>query len=558
MSDEVRNEENQGEEFEIDLGAMDDDELERFEELLVEEYGNRRSAEEFSAEDRDELKALATTIKAVRSEIQDRIDLDADDEFVSAPAPKRAAKAEEFEEAPEEEEEEDAAPEEGEEEEEVELSGEDEVKISPKDIEGDTPPANAKEFNVVASADIRGFKAGQDLKDWGGVARAFVAKRPDIRGTDKGADGNRFLVASIVGEFSEDRTLNNDIDSNMEKIQSVTSEQAIVASGGICAPITPYYQLTVWGDAHRPVRDALPVYKAERGGIRFMPAPVITDLAGSTRHTTAAEDAAGYTTQDPAGTTEPKPCLHVTCESEQNAVIEAIHRCLVFGNFGARTYPEQVEAWVKLGLAEFSRYAETRLLDAIAAASTALTATQVYGATFSLLEQISLVVTSFRARHRLSSNATFRALLPFWAVEILKSDLAAQQPGDGLPRYNVSNAQVEDFLRNRGVTVTWYQDNSTAAGAPFGAPSAGALWSWPSEVEWFIYPEGTFLYLDGGSLDLGLVRDSTLNSVNDYQIFYEEFNKVVKIGLESYKVTSDLCANGTYAPADDLRVCPTS
>lgn len=34
---------------------------------------------------------------------------------------------------------------------------------------------------------------------------------------------------------------------------------------------------------------------------------------------------------------------------------------------------------------------------------------------------------------------------------------------------------------------------------------------------------GTWIYLDGGVLDLGLVRDSQLNSGNDFQIFGETF-----------------------------------
>lgn len=559
------------EEFEIDLGAMSDEELGDFDKLLKEEYAAKRSQEEFSAEDREELSAIVEMVKAIKEEFATRAaDAEADDlmkddaaaKFLAAKAAKAKAAQELAEEKPEEVEEvEEEVEEDKKDEVEEELAKEEksDVVISPKGIEGDKPTNADKPFNVVASADIRGFRAGSDLGNWANVAAAFVAKRPDIRGTDVGADGNRFLVASVKGDYSEDRILDNDLDRNMAKINAVTSESAIVASGGICAMATPYYQFTVWGDAHRPVRDALPVFQATRGGIRFMPAPVITDLAGSVRRTTAAQDAAGYTNQDPAGTTAPKPCLHVTCESEQSAVIEAIHRCLTFGNLGARTYPEQVEAWLKLGLAEFARYSETRLLDDIRAASTALSATQVYGATFSLLEQISLVVVSMRARHRLSQNASFRALFPFWAVEILKSDIAAQTPGDGLNRFNISTAQVVDWLEARGVNVTFYQDHSTAAGAPFAAPSAGDLWDWPGEVEWFIYPEGTFLYLDGGSLDLGLVRDSTLNSTNDYQIFYEEFNKVVKIGAESFVVTSELCGNGSHAPAADaLRVCATS
>jgi hypothetical protein len=560
------------EEFEVDLSALDDDELEAFEALLVSEYQSIRNGEneEFSAtEARDELKSIAEALKSVRAEAAERIELAEADEVaesdsisakLTALKAAKAAKAVELAEAAEAEAV--AAPEkeEKEVEEEVEEELAEDVKITPKEVEGDSPVelAEEKAFNVTASADIRGFKAGQDLKSWRGVAEAFTSKRPDVRGTDPGADGTRFLVASVHGEFSEDRILTNDIDSNMAKIEAVASEQAITASGGLCAMITPYYQFKTWGDAHRPVRDALPVFKAERGGIRFMPSPVLTDLAGSVRVTTAAQDAAGYTNQDPAGTTAPKPCLHVTCEAEQTCIIEAIHRCLTFGNFGARTYPEQVEAWLKLGNVEFSRYSETRLIDAIIANSTAVTAAQTYGATFSILEQIELVVASFRARHRLSSNASFRGLFPFWLTGIIKNDIAAQAPGDGISRYNITDGQVSDWFSSRGVNPTWYQDHSTGAGAPFVTPAVGALETWPASAEWVIYPEGTFLYLDGGTLDLGLVRDSTLNSTNDYQIFYEEFNKVCKLGLESLVVTSDLCANGTYAPADELRVCTGS
>jgi hypothetical protein len=344
----------------------------------------------------------------------------------------------------------------------------------------------------------------------------------------------------------------------MEKIDAVASPKALAASGGICAPNTPYYTLTVYGDAHRPVRDSFPVFKADRGGIRFMPAPQITDLAGSVRRTTAAQDAAGYTNQSPAGSTAPKPCLHVTCESEQSCIVEAVSRCLTFGNMGARTYPEQVEAWLKLGMAEFSRYTEIELLNAVSAASTAVSAQQLYGSTYSLLDQISLVTTSFRARHRLAADRKLRALFPFWATEIVRADIAAQMPGDGLARYNVSDEQIASWFSVRGVNVTWYQDNTTAAGAPFAAQGVGPLVSWPDSIEWFVFPEGSFLYLDGGNLDLGLVRDSTLNSQNDYQIFYEEFFGLCFIGLESYKITSQVCPNGSYATpgtASNLRTC---
>ncbi len=38
---------------------------------------------------------------------------------------------------------------------------------------------------------------------------------------------------------------------------------------------------------------------------------------------------------------------------------------------------------------------------------------------------------------------------------------------------------------------------------------------------WHLGPAG--VYIDGGTLDLGIVRDSTLNSTNDFQVVGETF-----------------------------------
>lgn len=568
------------EEVEIDLGLLSDEELSEFEAVLVADYEETRGKQELGADELDELTAIKDTLVAVRDEMAVRIELSESDDvvaqvqgdsFLAKIEARKAAAAEKAaaEEAAAEEAAADAkAAADAEAEEEADADAEAEVaepvaktevadadgsakiEIKPTDLQGDTKPESKKGTGIIAAAGSRAVSPGTELADFSEVAELFFERRGEVRGTDKGTDGARYLVASVHGEYDDDRVLGDNSVENMAKINAVASPEAIVASGGLCATLTPYYQLTVYGDAHRPVRDSLPVFKASRGGIRFQPAPHITDLQGSTRRTTAAQDAAGYTTQTPSGPTAPKPSLHVTCEAEQTAIVQAISRSLTFGNMGARTYPEQVEAWIKLGMAEFARYAEIELLNAISSASTALAAGQIYGPTYSLLDQVSLITTSFRRRHRLSSKTKLRALIPFWAADIVRADIAAQDASSGLARYNVSDAQISDWFDARGVNVTFFQDTTTAAGVPFTHPVvAGGLQSWPNNLEWFIFPEGSFLYLDGGSLDLGLVRDSTLNSQNDYQIFYEEFNGLAFIGQESFKVTSEVCPNGeTWAP----------
>ena len=527
----------EGEEsFEIDLNVLDNDELIRFESLLVEEYKTKR-AEAASDDDVAELAAIKEVVTEVRSEMARRVELAADDDFIgdTLGADFAAALGDEDEAEEYEADEADAKP---------------EIVISPKGLKGDDAPVVAAAVKPLAkiAADVRGFRSGQEVDGWKDVAKAIINRHPDTRSADV-TSGARFLVASIEAEYPEDRILGDDLVMNTARVEAVTSTQAITASGGICAPLTPWYNLMTFGDVVRPLRDSLPSFKADRGGIRFVTPPKLSDLSGSSRVTTNAQDLAGYTNQSPAGTTAPKPCLHVTCGTESTALVNAVSSCLTFGNMGARTYPEQVEAWLKLSRVEFARYQEQQLLAAINSGSTKVHGNQVYGAAFSILEQVGFAVDSFRSRYRIANSVNMRFVAPFWMKSVLKNDIAAQQAAAGITRYAISDAQVEDFLRMRGVSPIWTQD-TLSTDAQLVAPTANAnLTSYPQQVRWFIFPEGQWIFLDSGVLDLGLVRDSTLNSQNDYQIWMEEFSSVAQVGaVESLAVVSDIVANGSTPP----------
>jgi len=59
------------------------------------------------------------------------------------------------------------------------------------------------------------------------------------------------------------------------------------------------------------------------------------------------------------------------------------------------------------------------------------------------------------------------------------------------------------------------------------------------------------LFLDGGTLDLGIIRDSTLVGTNDYKMFIETFEGVAKVGIESLAITSTISINGVAAALRD-------
>lgn len=44
----------------------------------------------------------------------------------------------------------------------------------------------------------------------------------------------------------------------------------------------------------------------------------------------------------------------------------------------------------------------------------------------------------------------------------------------------------------------------------------------------YLFPEGSFLYLDGGTLDLGLIRDTAYNSTNNFKVYGETFEALAR------------------------------
>ena len=109
------------------------------------------------------------------------------------------------------------------------------------------------------------------------------------------------------------------------------------------------------------------------------------------------------------------------------------------------------------------------------------------------------------------------------------------------------------------IEPTYYLDTPSTGTTqlPDSSQTAAAIDSLPDNVQWAIFPEGAFIHVDSGGLELGIVRDSTLNSTNDYQFFGETFENVALLAPQqaAYWVTSDLCASGQFPPAGTARTC---
>ena len=360
----------------------------------------------------------------------------------------------------------------------------------------------------------------------------------------------KVVVASATYPFPDDRHLDKDQASVWQKISNVTSPQALVASGGLCNPVENVYSMPDIETSSRPVRDALANFRADRGGANIPTNPPLTDYAEAVGVVTAEDDAEG-------GTFALKNCMRIECPTFTETQVDSIYRCIEAGNLTARAYPELMARISTLVLANHARAAEGLLLDTIKAGSTALPATNTAsaGSIWEFFYQVGVVAAGFRSRHRMAEGAVVKALMPEWVVDMLKVDLARSQ----FDRFPAREA-ITGYLRQWNVNVTYYKDSpSTGTAQVFDAQAAAAPDPFPLDVQWAAYPEGSWLHLDSGSLDLGIVRDSTLNSTNDFQIFAETWEQAALIGVESLWITSTLCPNGTVsAPKDLSAICMAS
>jgi len=406
---------------------------------------------------------------------------------------------------------------------------------------------------ITAGADIPGYTAGSTINNMSEVASAMEKRLHSLRRVN-GGDGEQHIVASFTTSYPEERILSTDAESNALKIAAVAGPEALVASGGHSTPFEVKYDIYAIGSTNlRPVRDSLPRFQADRGGIRFIVPPTFANV---TSNTTVYDTAVGVWTSANDSATTPSPAsklsLTIAAATETTAQTDAVTLQLQFGNLMTRAYPELISRHNELALVQHAREAEENLISGINSASTAVTTTNLIGFGRDYLVQIRRAAVAYRSRHRLGADARLKVIAPFWVQDAMAADLALAMPGDGT--LSLGRSEIQGYLNNLNVDLVGTLDNSTpgtVANSLNGYQAAGALNEFPDTFKWYIFAEGTFLFLDGGTLDLGIIRDSTLVGTNDYKMFIETFEAVAKVGIESLAITSTINVNGAAAALRD-------
>lgn len=392
---------------------------------------------------------------------------------------------------------------------------------------------------IVAGADLP-VAAGSEISDMKGAAKLFADKLQTLKRVG-GGDGGQSTIFQIRTDYDETRVLDNEPLDNDSKISAVAP---VVAAGGFGTPTPQQYEIFKFDHtSNRPVKDLLPKFGAPRGTISYIEPPVLGDYADS-----AYGAASGIWTQDMdeaaannSGASDDmiKNVMRVQGAQVRTAELYAVTLQLEVGNFLARAYPELVERHNDLALVQHARLAEKTLIQKIDQGSTQVTQAQVLGVARDFITTVRRAAVAYRSRHRLAKNTVLDAIIPDWVYDAVASDLAMQMPGDD--KLGVGRAEIDGYLRDAGVRLTGSPDIQEFTAQANNA----ALSPWKTSFEWYLFSPGTWGFLDGGTLDLGVIRDSGLVGTNDYRMFVESFEGIAKFGIESLAITSTIKVDGT-------------
>jgi hypothetical protein len=418
-----------------------------------------------------------------------------------------------------------------------------------------TPEAEGATYHLLDGGAGRPMGAELSLSEFSEV----MAERITDMGSNVVGSDQFVRLGRVRTEYPENQRLGRNPDANAQMIDERLTEmrlsareatngadavaRVVTAAGGFCAPRTPIYDYAQLGNARRPVRDFLPSFQADRGGVSWRTAPslgsmgaVNTDDSGITIWT-AANDA------NPSDPTT-KKVFTVDCPELETADVYAVVARLKHGNFMGLYDPETIAVWVHLQEVLQARLAETQLLATIATNSTPIDEpTAILGFARDYLNSVNRLVVAERRRQRMDETEVVDLLAPSWVRSAIRDDLVMEIPGAPSDRLAMAESAVDAWFTVRGIRAGW-----TADGQYFAAQAADTDPSpYPSQVDTYIFDMGHHVLLDGGRLDIGVERSPTLNDTNDTQTMSEVMENIASRGIFSYRLRHKVCVSGQTA-----------
>lgn len=383
---------------------------------------------------------------------------------------------------------------------------------------------------ITAAADVPGYPVSSNL-DPRTLADALHAKARNL--TNQPGRSVFYPVATINRPFLPEYDLSTGSESEVwEKIEAGTKPSALTAAGGWCAPSQILYDLFEV-ECTNDQLFRLPTFRVTRGGIRW-PVFVPHDGTFDPGFVWTEEDDIAATSGTPT-----KPCIRIPCPTFTECRLDAVGLCITAGNLMDRAYPEQIRWFIARAIRAFERVDSIRQLNAVIADSIPVAIPETFGTASALVGALLLQAADYRETNGLCCGQQLDVILPCWVSDMVKADIARSQNTFSLGNLP-SDADVRAWFAAANLNVSFINYWQTITGDPATV--------WPATVQFLIGYPGSWTRFDGGSLDLGVTRDSVLNETNDFTaVWFENFYCIGRRGPQSRIVTVPVCASGEAA-----------
>lgn len=418
-------------------------------------------------------------------------------------------------------------------------------------------------FSIVASANVPGYNSEAELPSMYETAKAFEARsrgfvagargdKPQVKhievataSGDTVTVGREFMLSDRHARFgvaqvrraeqefvlSERMSQQDQYDTIMaaaKRARLGRDVNAIVAAGGWCAPSEIVYGFLELEEVSG-ILD-LPTVTARRGGIQFTKGPDYSTLAANWGFLQTEAQAE-------AGTT--KTCYELECPDWSEVRLDAVGFCITAPVLTNAGYPELTNRVLQIGTTAHAHKINASVIQRISNyIGAAINWTEVGGTTSDILDAAALQAVRLRYQYAMAENTVIEAVFPIWLKEVMRADLGRRLNIDN--PLNVPDAALMAFFAVRGIRPQFVYDYQ-----PIATTNTSTWTSFPTTVEFMMYPAGSFTKLTKDVIDLDTIYDSVGLSENVYTAaFYEEGVAVANTGANGVKVEVALNTRG--------------
>lgn len=319
-----------------------------------------------------------------------------------------------------------------------------------------------------------------------------------------------------------------------EGVQKARNEGKALVAAGFCSPAQVVYDFFQASSAGAGIID-LPEANANRGRVthpsEFGPLQTANQAGIGTEFTAAQDQAAAA-----------KSCFEVVCGTDDLFEVSATYTCLRFSNFDQQFYPERVSHVESEAMVRAAHNTNQRLIEDIVTSPRTTFINELEdggGSWVTFLRSAARVSHWYRERHKLPTDLVLDMVLPYWFRASLMADTSARGSSE-LGSLVAAEAAIRAELSKMGVAPQFVYDWQDA-------DQAG---SFDGFMSYLMYAPGSVVRLRGGTIDVGVVRDHTLNLANDFSIFVETFDGIAVPGYEvAYVSGVAACPTGATGAA---------